>query len=145
MKRLKLLADERGMGAVEFAILSPILILMLLGIIVGAAYAAQLLDTRAAVQAGAKYVLQGGSDNSTIQAVAVSSWANKPSDGVVTVNRYCTCGAAINTCSSLCTISGRPPDVYVEIKASADWDSPLKSAWSPSGTEITQQQVIRVR
>lgn len=145
MKRWRFIGDERGMGAIEFAILAPILILMITGIVVGAGYASQLLDTRAAVQAGAKYVLQGGSDNTTIRSVSLAAWANKPTGGDIQVVRYCVCGVTINSCSALCVSTQRAPPAFIEIEATAAWASPLQNSWLPSGTDVIQTQVVRVR
>lgn len=146
MRRSDFLTDVRGMGAVEFAILSPILILVIFGVIVGAAYATQLLDTRAAVQAGAKYVLQGGSNTTTIRTVALSAWANKPDGASIVVRRYCTCGITSSNCAVLCVSTQKPPSAYIEIKASAAWSSPiLYNHWFKSGAALTQEQVVRVR
>jgi Flp pilus assembly pilin Flp len=145
MKRRRFLTDERGISAIEFAILAPILILVVFGMVVGAAYAAQLLDTRAAVQAGAKYVLQGGSDSSTIRAVALLAWANKPAGGNVEVSRYCVCGDVANDCAALCIATNRAPEAYIQIEASSIWSSPLQNSWLPSGADVSQEQVIRVR
>ncbi len=145
MIRTRFCGDERGIGAIEFAILSPILILVVFGMIVGAAYAAQLLDTRAAVQAGAKYVLQGGSDNSAIRTVALAAWLNKPTGGDVTVSRYCVCGGVVSDCAALCMTTNKAPEAYIQIEASATWSSPLQNSWLPSGSDVSQKQVIRVR
>jgi Flp pilus assembly protein TadG len=145
MRRVSIFADERGIGAIEFAILAPILILVVFGMIVGAAYAAQLLDTRAAVQAGAKYVIQGGSDSSAIRTVALSAWANKPTGGTVEVSRYCVCGSVVSACAALCGATNKAPEAYVQIEASSTWSSPLQNSWLPSGADVSQKQVIRVR
>jgi Flp pilus assembly protein TadG len=145
MNRTGFFGDERGISAIEFAILAPILILVVFGMIVGAAYAAQLLDTRAAVQAGAKYVLQGGSDSTAIRKVALSAWGNKPTGGDVKVSQYCVCGSVVSACTALCGGTGKAPEAYVQIEASSTWSSPLQNSWLPSGSDVSQKQVIRVR
>jgi Flp pilus assembly protein TadG len=145
MRRTGFLGDERGISAIEFAILAPILILVVFGMIVGAAYAAQLLDTRAAVQAGAKYVIQGGSESTAIRKVALSAWDNKPTGGDVKVSRYCVCGSTVSECTALCSGTDKAPEAYVQIEASSTWSSPLQNSWLPSGADVSQKQVIRVR
>ena len=145
MKWLRWIADESGVSATEFAAVSPVLAMLIAGMIEGWSYQSRVLETRAAVQAAAKYVLQGSTDDEAIREFAMSAWQNRPSDGDITVAKYCACGDAVSACSSLCIDTEKPPATFIEIKATTTWDGTLESKWVLSDKAVVEQQVIRVR
>ena len=90
MKRLRrFITHDGGVSAVEFALFSPLLILLLAGIVTGWRYSTQMMEMRTAVKSGANYVLQGGSDLDSAKSAVLMSWASKPDDGAVQVVRQC--------------------------------------------------------
>jgi Flp pilus assembly protein TadG len=145
MKWPRIFTDERGVSAVEFAAVSPVLAIVIAGMVDGWSYQSSILETRAAVQAAAKYVLEGGADDETARSVALSAWENRPSDGDVTVNRYCACGETVSVCSSLCIDTEKAPATFVDIKASMSWSGAFQNDWLPVEKSVVEQQVIRVR
>lgn len=145
MKWSRLFTNERGVSAVEFAAVSPVLAIVIAGMVDGWSYQSSVLDARAAVQAAAKYVLEGGADDDTARSVALSAWQNRPSDGDVTVDRYCACGETVSACSSLCTDTEKAPATFVDITATMSWIGAFQNNWLPMHTSVVQQQVIRVR
>jgi Flp pilus assembly protein TadG len=145
MKWRGFFADESGVSATEFAVISPILAILIAGMIEGWSYQSRVLEVRSAVQAAAKYVLEGGTDEETIRSVAMSAWENKPTDGDVTVDRYCACGEAVSACSALCTDTEKAPATFVDIKAKTSWEGTLPSDWLLSSSDVVERQVIRVR
>ena len=145
MKWLRFLYDERGVSATEFAVISPILIIVVLAMIEGWSYTTRVLETRAAVQAGAKFVLQGGSDDVAIRTAALSAWENKPSDGDIEVERYCSCGDTVTACATLCLDTEKPPATFVNITATATVTGLIQNQWLPADGGLLASQVIRVR
>jgi Flp pilus assembly protein TadG len=145
MKWARFLADESGVSATEFAAISPVLALVVAGMIEGWSYQSRVLETRAAVQAAAKYVLQGGTDDVTVRSVAMSAWQNRPSDGDVTVDRYCTCGDTVSSCSLLCVDTEKVPATFIDIEATASWTGTFQNDWLPTEKVVAEKQVIRVR
>jgi Flp pilus assembly protein TadG len=144
MKWQGFFADESGVSATEFAAISPILAIVIAGMIEGWSYQSKVLEVRSAVQAAAKYVLEGGTDEDTIRSVAMSAWENRPSDGDVMVDRYCACGDAVSACSALCTDTEKAPATFVDIKATTTWDGTLPSELLLTA-DVVERQVIRVR
>jgi Flp pilus assembly protein TadG len=142
---LRLIADESGVSATEFAAVSPVLAVLIVGMIEGWSYQTQVLETRAAVQAAAKYVIQGSTDDAAIREFALSAWQNRPSDGDVTVEKYCMCGDAVNACSSLCFDTEKPPATFIDITATANRIGVLENEWVLPDKPLVEQQVIRVR
>ena len=110
------------MSAIDFGIVSPILALIVVCMIEGWSYATAVLETRSAVHAAANYVVQGGTDEQTIQTLAISAWEHRPDDGQLSVQRYCQCGEVVVTCAGLCTSTAKPPETFFDISASGTWN-----------------------
>jgi Flp pilus assembly protein TadG len=144
MKRWRLFSDESGVSATEFAAISPVLAIIIAGMIEGWSYQSRVLEARSAVQAAAKYVLEGSTNDETIRSIAMSAWENRPSDGNVTVDRYCACGDAVSACSTLC-LDEKAPATFVDIKASTSWEGTLEGNFILKNAEIVERQVLRVR
>jgi Flp pilus assembly protein TadG len=71
----RLAQDRRGASAVEFALIAPILLLMLAGLIDGSQYIVQSMQVRAAAQAGADFAQRNGFDAAAIQTAVLSATA----------------------------------------------------------------------
>jgi Flp pilus assembly protein TadG len=145
MKWRRLFTDESGVSATEFAAISPVLALVVAGMVEGWSYQSRVLETRAAVQAAAKYVLQGGTDDTTVRLVAMSAWQNRPPDGDVTVDRYCTCGDTVSSCSLLCVDTEKAPATFIDIEATVSWTGAFENEWLPTEKTVVEKQIIRVR
>ena len=144
MKRF--FGNESGVGGVEFALIAPLLSMFLLGIVSSWSYYRDLGYMRDGVEAGAKYYLQGGSDDATAQAIASKAWAEKPDNGKVTVTRMCTCADTSVSCdgSSICS-DGSVPQIEVGIVATMTWSTGLSDMLYSNGVLLTQSETIRVR
>jgi Flp pilus assembly protein TadG len=138
----KFLRNDEGMSAVEFALIAPMLAAVLVGIVAGWDYMKQHQEMRDSVEAGAKYVVQGGRDTTKARTVAMSAWVDKPGDANINVAQQCTCNGAAASCGSLCGDS-TVPQSYITIQASATYTDT-----TPFGFEaqpMTSKEVIRVR
>ncbi|MCP9233998.1 pilus assembly protein [Mesorhizobium sp. M0045] len=136
--------SDSGAAAVEFALIVPILCLVLLGIIDGWSFVSNALSMRAGVKTAANLVMQGAAEDATIQAVALSGWENHPGDAQVTLSRKYMCGTTVVDPSVLCD-SLKAPAVFVEIQATATWSPPFSFGAFSLSRALTHQQVIRVR
>ncbi|MER9865637.1 pilus assembly protein [Mesorhizobium sp. M0136] len=136
--------SDSGAAAVEFALIVPILCLVLLGIIDGWSFVSNALSMRAGVKTAANLVMQGAAEDATIQAVALSGWENHPGDAQVTLSRKHMCGTTVVDPSVLCD-SLKAPAVFVEIQATATWSPPFSFGAFSLSRALTHQQVIRVR
>lgn len=104
MRALRNIArDERGISAMEFSLLAPILATVLVLGWDGWMMISQSLDMRTAVQTGARYYQIGGSNDTDALAAVNAAWTHKPATGAtVGVGRSCTCGTSPNTCGQTC-------------------------------------------
>ncbi|MBV9997139.1 MAG: pilus assembly protein [Caulobacteraceae bacterium] len=132
-------AQEDGAAAVEFALLLPVLAALMVGVIQygGMVFAYQQMHD--GVDAGAVYVMRGGTDSTAIHDVALGAWPNKPSDAAVTVTQACTCAGGTADCSSTCA-DGSYPQTFTTISATGTYAGPLGSAQSMSATQIVRTQ-----
>ena len=138
-------SDDAGVAAVEFAILAPILAFVTLGIIDSWSLATSAIAMRAGVSAGANYYIQGGTDDTTAQTLALSAWPNAPDDAGVAVTRACTCSGSSHDCSTLCSGTSKPPSVYVHVSATGTWTGPYTTDFLPVSLALSHEAVVRIR
>lgn len=141
----RIFRNDSGVAAVEFALIVPILCLVVFGIIDGWSFVSSSLSMRASVKTAANLVMQGATDDAATQAVALSSWENRPEGAQVTLGRKYMCGSTVVDAASLCNGGTKAPSVFVEIKATATWSPPFTFGAFSLSREIGHQEVIRVR
>lgn len=134
----KLRRDIRGVTAIEFALIAPILSSVLILGWDGWMMISQSTDMRTAVQTGARYYQVGGSDDTVAQSAALAAWAHKPSAGSMSLVRSCTCDATPTSCSATCAV-GATPMTYITLTATAPFDGAIQHR------NLTETEVIRVR
>lgn len=110
--------DRRGASAVEFALISPVLAITLLGIAEIGQVGYQRTDMHGALRSGGQYVLNGGRDLAVAREIVVRSWTAMPDDAVVDVSRFCLCSNVAHACNSPCS-GGSVPEAYISINAHA--------------------------
>lgn len=142
--QVRMFRSDSGVAAVEFALVLPILCLVLLGIIDGWSFVSSALSMRAGVKTAANLVMQGAVEDTTIQAVALSSWENHPDGAQVAVSRKYMCGNIVADPSVLCDTL-KAPSVFLVIQATATWSPPFSFGAFSLSRELSHQQVIRVR
>ncbi|ESX99857.1 MULTISPECIES: TadE/TadG family type IV pilus assembly protein [unclassified Mesorhizobium] len=143
-RTLRIVLDKSGIAAVEFAMLVPILCLVCLGIADGWSYVTSYLQMRAGVKTAANLVMAGASNDTGTQAVALSSWNDKPEDAAVVLVRSYLCGATVVDATTICG-GTKLPTVFVQITATGTWVPPFNFGVFPDPRAISHQQVIRVR
>ncbi len=103
---------RRGASAVEFALVAPVLLLLLAGTY-DAANAIQLsLRLERAARAGAQYALADPGNATAIRDVVIQAW---PELTVAEVSVACGCGAAAAACGTAC-----PPGVSRTVTVTAE-------------------------
>jgi Flp pilus assembly protein TadG len=147
-RTLRIVRDRSGIAAVEFAMVLPVLLLVCFGIADGWSYVTSYLQMRASVKTAANLVMAGaGSDaakDTGTQAVALSSWNNKPDDAAVVLVRSYLCGTTVVDETTVCG-GNKLPTMFVQITATGTWVPPFNFGVFPDPRAISHQQVIRVR
>lgn len=141
----KFFRNDTGVGAIEFALIAPLLALVLLGVISGWAYYTQNNYMRDSVEVAGKYFLQGGTSEEVAVDIAEAAWTDKPDDGEIVLNKTCICAGAAASCSGVCSDSSIP-ETYWTIEASSTYSDPfLGEAVFTDGLPLYEREVIRVR
>jgi Flp pilus assembly protein TadG len=135
---LRFRADQTGVSAVEFSLVAPVLVAMVIATIEGGLLTMRSYDMRAALNAGAQYVMQGGTSTTAAKAVVMSAWSKKSSDATASVSQSCKCGTTANACSTLCA-DGTVPMSYFAFSAQ------MTSKGIFTTNVITAQDTVRVR
>jgi len=130
--------DTDGTSAIEFAIIAPVLIVIVAGLADVNDLAFGSANMQNAVRAGIQYALKGGSDTTTAQAQADAAWTRKPSGGTVSSSSACKCAGAGHDCSTLCDDSS-VPQLYVTVTATATLGGNVYS------TTKTVTETVRIR
>lgn len=142
----EVLTDKGGASAVEFAIVLPVLILLLIGMFDYGALAFQTMEVSAAAHAGADYAIHNGWNSSAIQtAVTSATGLTVTASPAPQLSNGCLSGnTLVFTTGSTCT-SGGTPGSYVIVNARTPF-SPLV-AWSalPLPTTLSAQAVVRIQ
>ena len=141
----KFLRDETGVGAIEFALIAPMLAVVLLGVISGWAYYTQNNYMRDSVEVAGKYFLQGGTSEEVAVDIAEAAWTDKPDEGSIALNKTCMCAGVAASCGGVCSDSSIP-ETYWTIEASSTYTEPfLGEAVFANGLPLYEREVIRVR
>jgi Flp pilus assembly protein TadG len=146
--RPRLLGDTRGTAAIEFAILSPILLALLLGVVdLGfGIYAA--IQTQSAAEAGALYAAKHGWNSAGISAAVVGATGASSMAASPAPTLFCGCpsasGIATIVCTATCT-GGAQPGEYVRVNSSLARLSILSDPGLGLATTLTGQSTIRIQ
>lgn len=134
------LRDDRGNLAVEFALVAPILVLLILAIADLGLATLELSNIRAAARAGLQAVLSDA--NATDRASTIAAMAAPSADVAVTTSCGCADGTAI-VCGDTCAAGAVRRTVTVTVTR----DLPLLVPWPgmPDPLPLTGQAEARVR
>ncbi len=140
----RVLGRRDGVAAIEFAIMAPMLIALLIGTVeIGLAIRAAI-ETQEAVSAGALYASQKGFDSPGIIGAVQAATAHANLTASPAPSEFCGCpsatGISSTTCSSLCT-DGRTARQYVVIHAALPRPSVIGSYVGLPATLMAQATV----
>jgi Flp pilus assembly protein TadG len=140
--------DTRGTAAVEFGLLLPVLLALLLGAVeLGfGIYAA--IQAQSAAEAGALYAAKHGWDSAGISAAVVNATGASSMAATPAPQLFCGCpstsGIAAIACSSTCA-GGAQPGHYVQVNSSLARQSILSDPGLGLATTLTGLSVIRIQ
>jgi Flp pilus assembly protein TadG len=132
------LYDERGVSAVEFALVAPVLLMCLVGIYDVGTMVYKRTDMHSALRSGTQYFMNGGDDLAKAEDIVAQSWTTKPEDVTIVAERFCQCGDEVHACNTLCDDDSYPA-AYKRLRAMATIDGVL------GDTSYSATQAIRVR
>jgi Flp pilus assembly protein TadG len=147
----RLARDRRGASAVEFALIAPMLLLLLAGVIDFSQYILQTMQVRAAAQAGADYAQRNGFNVTAIQN-AVASATTLPTSGsdalvVSTPTQASQCldktGALVPATGPTCPAGG-PAGTFVAVSAQKPF-TPILNWPGFSFAQIRGQSTVRIQ
>jgi Flp pilus assembly protein TadG len=130
--------DSRGTSAVEFALIAPLLIAIVIPLADLANIAYGSSNMQSAVRAGIHYAMAGGTDETVAQSHAEAAWSKKPADGVVTPTKVCKCAGTSHDCDPLCA-DGSRPEMYITLTATGTFGGDIYSVAQ------TSSETVRVR
>lgn len=142
----KIFQNDSGAAGVEFALIAPMISVVLLGIASGWSFFLQDSNMRDAVEVAAKYYIQGGTSDTTSLSFANASWVNKPADGSISVNRSCICVSTTVSCGTGVVCSDNTvPQIKMTITATSTWSNLYAQNVYPLSLSLSESEVVRVR
>jgi Flp pilus assembly protein TadG len=138
----------RGMAAIEFSIVAPLLVLMLVGTVDAGSAIYRKMQVQTAVHAGAQYAMVNGF-NSTGITTAITSASNSSSVSPSPApQQFCGCpsmsGIATISCSSTCT-GGTTPGSYVTVSAQSTYTTLFRYPLISDQLSLQVQTTVRVQ
>ncbi|MFN3836013.1 MAG: TadE/TadG family type IV pilus assembly protein [Glycocaulis sp.] len=100
--------DCAGTSAVEFALIAPVLLALMVAAADIAHIAFQRSDMTGAIRSGTQYFMAGGTHTDRAQAIVEEAWSSRPEEAVVRVERLCECGGVEASCNLLCADQSVP-------------------------------------
>lgn len=114
-----LAADRRGVAAVEFALIAPVLCLLVAGLIDGSRLIVQTMQVKAAAQAGADYARKNGWDAAGISNAVTSATSIAVTASPAPVQAAdCVSGMTIAPGGPTCAGGGTPGN-FITVAAQA--------------------------
>lgn len=138
----------RGVGAVEFSLIIPVLSLLLVCSVDFGLGAYRQMQVQSAAQAGSEYAVLHGFDTNAIASAVAGSTTYSALSATPTPTQFCGCqiGTAIqsSTCGSTCS-SGKTAGLYVSVYTAASYSTILNYPFLPSSFALSGQATARVR
>lgn len=143
--------DRGGASAVEFALIAPVLLLMLMGLIDGSQYIVQSMQVRAAAQAGADFAQRHGFNPAAITA-AVQGATSLPTSGAnaLAVSTPVQATQCLDSTGKLAAATGPtcpaggPAGTFVAVNVQKPF-TPLMAWPGLSFAQIRAQSTVRIQ
>jgi Flp pilus assembly protein TadG len=143
--------SERGVAAVEMALLLPVLVLLFMGIVeFGRAFYTAITLAHAA-RAGAQYGAQSPAKSSDV--TGIKNAATQEAQNIVPISfmpdprQFCKCpdsNTLINCNTGTCTNYGLP-QMFVEVTTNKTYETLFSYPGIPSSIPMTRSAVLRVQ
>lgn len=136
--------SQRGSAAIELAVVSPLLLLLIIGVLdYGRAFYTSITVANAA-RAGAEYGAEGPVQSANIAGMMDFAQGDGQDAGTLTLSarRYCECAGTAAACTTACA-GGAAPDVFVEVTATKALSMLLPYPGLPSTLSIARTATFR--
>jgi len=141
--------QRRGNAAIELSILSPPLILLLVGAADYGAATYRQMQVQHAAQAGAEYAMKYGFASTAIATAVTSATALTGVTATPAPAQSCGCasGATITTatCGSTCAATGLAAGTYVTVSAQGSYTTIVPYPGIPSTFALSGSSTVRIK
>lgn len=138
---------QTGVAAIEFAILAPLLVLLLIGIVEVGLASYEALQVQSAAEAGALYAAKNGWNSNGIETAVVNATGASGITATPAPQTFCGCpqasGISTTSCSATCP-GGTSPGQYVEVDAALTHEPILPFPGFPSPLVLKGKFVLRL-
>jgi Flp pilus assembly protein TadG len=138
----------RGSAAIEFAIISPVLLIMLAGLVEIGFATREAMQVQDAAEAGAGYAIKYGWDSAAISASVVNATGASGVTASPAPVQFCGCPSAAGITTALCTATcpdGSAPGSYVRVSASITHTAILSNLGLPIPATLTGHATVRLQ
>lgn len=140
--------DSRGVAAIEFAMIVPVLLFMMVGVTdLGMGLYADM-QVQNAAQAGAQYAIAHGYTASSISTAVTSATSFSGITVSAGPTKFCGCpsstGVTTATCSSTCD-NGTSAGTYVTVSASGTYTTLLPYPLIPTTYTFVHPSTVRIQ
>ncbi len=137
-----------GVSAVEFGLLAPLLLTILLGVLdFGIGYW-EHMEVANAAQAGAAYATKNGYDSTSIQTAVTNATSLPGVQASPAPSETCGCpnatgGITTASCSTSCT-SGGTAGTYVTVNATVTYKTLFTWPWIANPVTLASSTIVRI-
>lgn len=140
--------DRKGAAAVEFALIAPLLAMMIILTVDLGMGIFSKMQVEDAAQAGAQYAIIHGFDSSAISSVVTNATSNSGISSSPAPVQFCGCPSAAGitaaSCSGVCS-TGNAPGTYVTVSAQGTYSTLVNYSIVPSSYTFNAQSTARLK
>lgn len=139
--------NNSGIAAVEFALIAPILIMLVVGLYDFSSYMNTAMKLENTAVAAAQFVVQGGDPEDIEDSVIAQSNLGTDRDNVDVNSEYvCAChdGEEVDCDGGLCTDAGDYVHRYFEVTMSTTYDTVIDYPGMPSSVVLMGYTTLRI-
>jgi Flp pilus assembly protein TadG len=137
----------RGTAAIEFALIIPFLLIILVGLTEVGLFAYQGMQVQNAVEAGAIYVAKKGWNAAGISSAVMNASGTEGITASPAPTQFCGCPSAAGIVAATCGVtcaSGGTTGTYVKINATLAHETILTYPGLTVPTSLSAQVIVRI-
>lgn len=136
--------DRQGNAAVEFALIAPVLMVLIASLWDYGNLVNTSTKLRNAARAGVQYAMTHASDTSGIQDTVLGALNAAPGDVTIQTAQACECSGAGADCSTACA-DGTPKEVFMTVAVTKSTSSILPSSDLVLPASVTGTATFRIQ